>query len=201
MKQIQITRTNNVVTFDTVAVDTTEFVFFTNLDPLEAHWPSMTTNQLGPAPSPNSNQAAVPIPKNWQNTDPPFTYTYNCLIPGHSSEHGIVVVSAPLAAAASTTLQPARVNVPIQPQQVVVGGVSPYQISGQLFTVVDAGGNVVRQGSGIGPGIYLTPSNNSTGIIVSGTPPVVGTYNFTFIVNDGAQHNLQQVQYSMIVSA
>ena len=36
---------------------------------------------------------------------------------------------------------------------------------------------------------------------MTGTPTEVGTYNFTFVVNDGMGANLQQVQYSMNVTA
>ena len=63
MKQIRITRGGDgAVTFETVSVDTTETVFFTNLDSQAAHWPSLITNQLGPSPSPNSSQATFPAP-------------------------------------------------------------------------------------------------------------------------------------------
>jgi hypothetical protein len=113
-----------------------------------------------------------------------------------------VYVTAPLAASDNTTLQPATVNVAIQSQEVVQGGSSPYQISGELFQIVDASGNILQQGSGsIGPGLCLTVTTDGNGINVGGIPTTVGTYNFTFTVNDAAQHNLQQVQYSMAVSA
>jgi hypothetical protein len=75
MKQIQIVRNYNVVTFEPITIDPTELFFFTNLDPQQPHWPSLITNQLGPAPSPNSSQAAVPIPGGQTF---PFTYTYGC---------------------------------------------------------------------------------------------------------------------------
>jgi len=38
MKQIHITRSHNIVTFETVSIDNTENVFFTNEDPIEAHY-------------------------------------------------------------------------------------------------------------------------------------------------------------------
>jgi hypothetical protein len=103
-------------------------------------------------------------------------------------------------AAGTTTLPQATVNSAIAPAQVVVGGVAPYQISGQQFQIVDSGNNIIQQGSNsIGPGMSLTPGEN--GIWASGTPTVVGTYNFTFTVNDSEARNLQQVQYSMSVVA
>jgi len=192
MKQIQITRTNNTVNFQTVSIDVTELVFFTNLDAQEAHFPTLTTNQLGPAPSPNSSQCAVPQP------DPlPGTYTYKCQIPGHENEQGIVNVNKVLAA--ENTRFGATLKIDVY-KQVVVGGFSPYQIGGELFQVVDSSGNIIQQGSGsIGPGLSLLPRTDNTGIYVVGSPTMIGTYNFTFTVNDSAQHNLQQVQYSMVV--
>lgn len=199
MKQIQITRSNNVVTFQTVSIDNTETVFFTNSDSQEAHWPTITTNQLGPAPSPNSSQCTVP-PGTETPPDPPFVYKYGCQIVGHENESGIINVFVQLGAPADTSLPQATVNTPIAPAQVVVGGMSPYQISGQLFQVVDSSGSIIQQGSdSIGPGLYLTPTSDNDGITASGTPTQVGTYNFTFTVNDGAERNLQQVQYSMNV--
>lgn len=205
MKQIHITRSNGIVTFETVSIDTTENVFFTNMDAKEAHWPSLTTNQLGPYKSPNSSQCTIPLPPLQSPPLPPlpppvpFVYPYRCKIPGHENEAGVVNVYNPLAA--GTTLLPqANVNSPISPAQVVVGGMSSYQISGQLFQITDSGGNIIQQGSGIGPGLQLVASTNNSGIIVTGTPTKVGTYNFTFTVNDAMGQNLQQVQYSMNVS-
>lgn len=198
MKQILIRRVNGVVTFDPVDIDNTETVFFTNEDS-EAHWPTLTTNQLGPAPSPNSSQCTVP-PGTETIPTPPFAYTYGCKIPGHEQESGVVNVFVALGAPANTSLPQATVNQPIQAVQVVVGGISPYQISGELFQIVDSNGNIIQQGAGsIGPGLSLTPLPNNAGINAGGTPTAVGTYNFTFTVNDGAGRNLQQVQYSMNV--
>jgi hypothetical protein len=193
MKQIHITRNSNgTVTFETVSVDVTENVFFTNQDPQQAHWPTLSTNQLGPAPSPNSSQCTLP-----QGTAP-YRVTYGCQISGHQNEQGIINVFAVLAAG-TTKLPQATHGVPITPQQVVVGGQSPYAISGQLFQITDNNNNVIQSGSGIGPGLQLNASTNNTGITVSGTPTVVGTYNFTFTVDDAMGGDLQQVQYSMKV--
>lgn len=193
MKQINIIRNSNgTVTFQTVSIDVTENVFFTNQDPQQAHWPTLSTNQLGPAPSPNSSQCTVP-----QGTAP-YQVNYGCQISGHQNEKGLINVFAVLAAG-TTALPQATHGVPITPQQVVVGGQSPYAISGQLFQITDNNNNVIQSGSGIGPGLQLNASTNSTGITVSGTPTVVGTYNFTFTVNDAMGGNLQQVQYSMKV--
>ncbi len=192
MQQIKITRdSNNNVEFETVSVDNTENVFFLNLDPLEAHWPSIASNQLGAAPSAPSSQCQ-PDP----TTPLPAQVTYTCLIPGHTTEQGIINVVTQLAAA-NTALDSARVGKPIAKQQVVTGGVSPYQITGELFEVT---GLASQSGSGIGPGLQLIPTTDNTGIFVSGTPTVSGTYNFTFTVDDGMGANLQQIQYSMVVS-
>ena len=57
MQRIKITRdNNNNVNFETVSVNNTENVFFINLDPQEPHWPTIASNQLGPAPSAPSSQ-------------------------------------------------------------------------------------------------------------------------------------------------
>jgi len=197
MKQIHIVRSNNIVMFEPVSIDNTETVYFTNEDPVEAHWPTPTTNPLGPAPSPNSSQCTVP--PNVAPPDPPFVYTYGCQIAGHENEKGTINVFVVLGAG-TTTLPQVTAGQPISAFQVVVGGMSPYQISGQLFQITDSSGNIIQQGSGsIGPGIGLIASTNNSGITMTGTPTQVGTYNFTFTVDDGAGRNLQQVQYSMNV--
>jgi len=200
--QINITRdSSGNVTFEEVSIDATENVFFTNLDPQQAHWPYLNPqatspdfcdNQIGPAPSPNSSQCTVP------SGTPPYQVTYKCKF--HGNEQGTINVFAQLAAA-NTTLPQVNVNTPLPaPVQVVVGGKSPYTVSGQLFQVTDNGGNVIQSGSGIGPGLQLNASTNNQGISVTGTPTVVGTYKFTFTVNDAMGKNLQQVQYSMKVA-
>jgi hypothetical protein len=126
-------------------------------------------------------------------------YTYRCQIAGHENEKGIINVFVVLGAG-TTTLPQATVGSPLASVQVVVGGMSPYRISGELFEITGSGGNIIQRGSGsIGPGIGLIASTNNSGITVTGTPIQVGTYNFTFTVDDGAGRNLQQVQYSMNV--
>lgn len=206
MKQIKITRDRTgKVTFDTVSIDTTENVFFTNQDTQAAHWPTFpnnqpfATNQLGPAPSPNSSQCTVPTPA---DLNPPNNQvTYGCKIAGHENEQGLINVFAPLAAVENTTLPPAAKGKSLPfPQQVVTGGMSPYTVSGQLFQVTDSNGNVISSGSGIGPGLSLSLSMNSSGIYVVGTPTMSGIYNFTFTVNDAMGRNLQQTQYVMVVA-
>jgi hypothetical protein len=217
MKQINITRDDNGnVSFETVSMDLSENVFFTNLDPKEAHWPYLNpkaaspdfcANELGPAPSPNSSQCPVPPPqvKNPKPPPPlinqalPYQVTYGCKY--HPTEQGTIKVFAQLAGA-NNQLPAAAVNKPLpNPVQVVVGGKSPYAISGQMFQVTDNQGKVIQSGSGIGPGLQLNPDQtNSGGITVTGTPTVSGTYQFTFTVDDGMKRNLQQVQYSMKVS-
>jgi hypothetical protein len=208
MKQIHITRSNGIVTFETVSIDTTETVFFTNMDTTEPHWPTISTNQLGPYQSPNSSQCTIPLPTLQSPPLPPlpppvpFVYSYGCKIPGHENEAGVVNVYNPLAAASPTNLGNFTKGTPIAPPvPVVTGGKSPYSISGQVFQVTNANGNIIQQGSNsIGPGLQLAASNNSTGIAVTGTPTVSGTYSFTFTVNDATGANLQGVQYSMVVA-
>ncbi len=81
MKRITITRdSSGDVHFETVTVDTTETVFFLNLDPLSEHWPTICANPVGAAPSAPSSQC-FPDP-----TEP----TYRCRIAGHESEQGII---------------------------------------------------------------------------------------------------------------
>lgn len=193
MKQIRITRNAGAVNFGTVNIDRTENVFFINLDSQAEHWPDLISNKLGPAPSPPSSQA-TPDP-----TGTKAQVIYGCRIVGHGTEKGIINIFEPLAAG-TTTLGPVVHGGAIT-DQVVQGGMSPYQISNQLFEIVDAGGTVIHSGSGsIGPGLRLFPSTDNTGIILKGNPSVVGTYNFTFEVDDGMGSNLQQVQYSMKVT-
>jgi hypothetical protein len=192
MKQIRITRdTNGNVRFDTVSVDTTETVFFTNLDPQAAHWPDLSTNRLGPAPSANSSQCVLPVPA-------PNPFTYKCRL--HAGEQGTINVFEPLASA-TTALHDATVGQPIAEQQVVSGGKAPYAISGQAFQVTDGNGTIIQSGAGIGPGLSLNARTSDLGITVTGTPTVPGTYTFTFTVNDAMGRNLQQTQYSMTVNA
>lgn len=203
-KMINITRDNTgKVTFETVSIDNTENVCFANLDPQEAHWPTLTSNQLGAAPSPNSNECVVPPPTSGQTK-----VVYGCKIDGHGSEMGIINVF-PQLSASNTTLAPAKVGVKINEQQVVKGGQpfvkdgkQSYAVNSQRFQVADSSG-VLQSGSGIGPG--LTLNNTSTtqgmsGITVTGTPTLAGTYTFRLDVSDAMQRNLQQ-QYTMVVTA
>lgn len=205
MTQINIKRDGTgKVTFQTVSIDTTDNVFFTNLDPKAAHWPTFpnnqtfATNQIGAAPSANSSQCTVPPPNDL--TPPNNQVVYGCKISGHGAEKGIINVFAPLSEADDTTLAPATKGKAIAVQPLVTGGMSPYAISGQQFQITDKNGNVLQSGSGIGPGLKLNPSTDSSGITVSGTPTVSGTYNFTFTVDDAMGKNLQQTQYVMVVT-
>ncbi|HJR08393.1 MAG TPA: hypothetical protein VJ842_14120 [Pyrinomonadaceae bacterium] len=197
MKQINITRdSSGNVTFQTVSIDTSENVFFANQDPKEAHWPDIATNQIGAAPSANSSQCTVTTPSSL--LPPKNQVPYTCKL--HSNEKGIINVFAPLAAA-TTKLAKATKGTAITKQQVVKGGMTPYKLGGQLFQILDPNGNVIQSGSGnIGPGLTLTATTDNTGVWVSGTPTVSGTYQFTFTVDDGMGKNLQQVQYSMEVA-
>jgi hypothetical protein len=205
MKQINITRNNAGVSFQEVNVDTTDNVFFTNQDPQQAHWPywdpnapspDFCDNQIGKAPSANSSQCVLPVPS---GKNPPYDLTYTCKL--HPGEQGIIHVFAQLAAG-TTALPQVNVNTPFAaPVQVVVGGKSAYTISGQQFQITDnTTGAVIKSGQGsIGPGLLLNASTNNQGITVAGIPSVVGTYQFTFTVNDAMGKNLQQVQYTMKV--
>lgn len=185
MKRIRITRdAGGSVSFETVAVDTTETVFFINLDPLDEHFPIIAANKLGKAPSAPSSQCH-PLK------------SYGCNL--HPGEQGIIQIFPPLAPSNNTKLSNATDGQPISQQQVVKGGMSPYQISGEVFEVVDAASNVIQSGSGIGPGLQLVPTADNKGIFVEGTPTVSGTYQFTFVVDDGMGKNLQQIPYSMLV--
>jgi hypothetical protein len=208
MNQIRITRDRSgKVTFETVSIDVTENVFFTNLDPQQAHWPTLATNQVGAAPSANSSQCPVPPPQVTNpkpppakiDQSPPYQVPYKCKIQGHENEQGLINVFAVLAAG-TTTLAPATKGAAITRQQVVVGGMSPYAISSPLFQIKDSNNNVIQSGSGIGPGLQLNATTDNTGIWVTGTPTVSGTYTFTFMVNDAMGGNLQQIQYSMKVA-
>jgi hypothetical protein len=185
MRQIRITRdAGGNVSFETVSVDKTETVFFINLDPIDEHFPTIAANKLGAAPSAPSSQCH-PTP------------SYGCNL--HPNEKGTINIFLQLAADI-TKLKPATKSQPITQQRVVKGGMSPYQISSELFQIVDAAGNIILNGPGIGPGLQLVPTMNNSGIFVIGTPTVTGTYQFTFVVNDGMGKNLQQIQYSMTVT-
>lgn len=225
MAQIKITRSNGTVSFQTVNIDITETVFFTNLDTQQAHWPywdpnatspDFCDNQIGAAPSPNSSQCTVRVPQVTNptpppptvNQTPPYSLTYKCKL--HQNEQGAINVFAqlafspppsPSAAPGTTTLPQVSVNTPFAaPVQVVVGGKSPYTVTGQQFQVTDSTGNVIKSGQGsIGPGLLLNASTDNQGITVAGIPSLVGTYQFTFTVNDAMGKNLQQVQYLMKV--
>jgi hypothetical protein len=197
MRQITITRQGAQVVFADVSLDNTESVFFTNLDPQQAHWPDFIANQLGASPSPNSDDSAVPTPPN--NPSPPYDVTYKCKL--HAGESGVIHVFNPLAAAATTAFTGGVAGRPFAPQPVVVGGKSPYTISGQVFQILNSSGQVVLSGQGsIGPGLQLLPQGNNGGIEFGGTPTRAGTYQFAFVVNDAMGRNLQQVQYSLQVS-
>jgi hypothetical protein len=225
LTKINIKRENDTVIFEPVSINITDNVFFTNLDAdpdpkKSTHWPEISDNLLGPFPSSNSSQCTVPDSEgnNPPQEDPPYQVTYGCKMStqpgyeneGHDKEHGIINVFAALAAAAATALPQANVNETLPnnppsepPVPLVVGGKSPYAVSGLLFQITDDNNQVIQSGSGsIGPGIQVNPSTDNTGISVIGIPTVVGTYNFTFTVDDEMGENLQQVQYSMkVVSA
>jgi Putative Ig domain len=200
LTQINIKRGNCAVTFETVSIDNTDNVFFTNLDAdpdpnKSTHWPTISDNQLGPCPS-NSSQCTVPDSNgnNPPKENPPYVVTYKCQL--HENELGTINVFAVLAPN-HITLAAATKDQSITEQQVVQGGKSPYTITGEQFQVMDSNNSVIDSGSGIGPGLQLNAKTD--GITVSGTPILSGTYHFTFTVDDDMGGNLQQVQYSMKV--
>jgi hypothetical protein len=76
MKRITITRDEaGNVQFETVTVDKTETVFFLNLDSESEHWPAISANPVGAAPSAPSSQCFPEA-------------TYLCQIAGHGDERG-----------------------------------------------------------------------------------------------------------------
>ena len=78
MKRITITRNGDGnVEFETVTVDNTETVFFLNLDSESEHWPTISANPVGAAPSDPSSQC---FPE----------HTYGCQIAGHEGEQGTI---------------------------------------------------------------------------------------------------------------
>ena len=211
MTQINIKRVNGVVTFDTVCIDVTQTVFFTNLDPGLAadpggsgtHWPWLTDtnqplsdNQLGFAPSPNSSQCPVPPPAPGQTA-----VTYGCKF--HPAEKGTIHVF-PVLAAVNAALKAATKGQNIDPpQQVVTGGMAKYAITDQVFQVTQPDNTVIQGSGSIGPGLTLIQQADSKGVWglwVSGAPTLSGVYDFTFTVTDGMGGNLQQTQYSMTVA-
>jgi len=180
--KIEITRdSNDEVHFQHVTIPDTENVFFLNRDPKEAHHPSLLPHPLGPAPSPPSIQAVPHSP-------------YTCLF--HPEEEGTIEIVSTLNPE-NADLAPATTGQPIDQQQVVSGGKSPYQISAADFEVRSSSGAVIQSGSGIGPGLQLI--TDDTGVSVRGTPTVSGTYKFTFDVDDAIGQNLQQVECRMVV--
>jgi hypothetical protein len=198
-KQIKITRGGSTVTFETVSITPSELIFWTNEDTQAPHWPSLTTNQLGAAPSPNSSATPVTVSPN-PIVSPPLVITYSCKIGGHGSEQGIVNVFNEFQAASSTALQSVKRGTSTV-QTVATGGKSPYSIDGQQFEVTNAQGQVIASGSGPGPGLTLGPiPTANSGIQVSGAPQVVGTYTFTFNATDAMGLNVQQSQFTLVVT-
>ncbi|HEV3469636.1 MAG TPA: hypothetical protein VG148_09970 [Pyrinomonadaceae bacterium] len=204
MKIININRdATGTVTFDEVSIDTTENVCFANLDPQEAHWPDIASNQVGPYKSANSSECVIQAP-----SPLPGKFSYQCKL--HAGESGVINVFAQLAVGKDAQVNKvagqmanATQGAPIPVSQVVQGGKPPYTINRQLFQVTDGSGNVIQSGSGVGPGLQLnnnaTTPDDTTGITVSGTPSLSGTYTFALDVDDSMGRNLQQ-QYTMVVA-
>jgi hypothetical protein len=195
MARIEITRTGpeptgsepDNVEFPDAFVSRTDNVFFINLDPLRPHWPDLISNELGPAPSFSSNP--VQFGREVKEVE------YHCQIAGHDEKGTIKIVDD--LAAVNTTLTQASSGQPIM-QKVVKGGRSPYIITDENFEVAGPDGGVIKSGSGIGPELQLT--TDDTGVFVEGTPTLSGTYTFRFTVDDGMGANLQQIQYTMVVT-
>lgn len=197
---IHIKRENGAVSFEPVSVIAADLVVWVNQDKESAHWPALSPNQIGAAPSPNSSDVPAPGPT-VAGTKPPYSVTYKCLLPGHENETGTIDVLNPFSPATTANLPNATLNQPLPvPVQVATGGLSPYTINSQLFQVV-AGGNIVQSGQGSpGPGLTLNPTADNTGLTVSGTPTVAGTYTFTFDATDAMGLNVQQTQFTMNVA-
>ncbi len=200
-KLIEITRDASGVTFETVSIPKSELVFWSNQDPKEPHWPSLTSNQLGPAPSPNSSKTPVsqPSPPNPLEPNALFSVVYTCKIDKHEKEKGTINVFDDFQAGA-TALPAATKGTAIAPQAVAKGGKSPYTLTEVIFQVTNAQGQVIQSGSGPGPGLSLVASSDNSGITVTGTPSVAGAYTFTFNATDGMGLNVQQNQCTMAVS-
>jgi hypothetical protein len=199
---IHINRDSKGVTYQTVSVITSELVVWVNNDTLDAHWPSLSPNPIGPAPSPNSSAVPLVNPGGAPPATPPnlaFQVKYTDKEPKYSTLTGLINVFNPFQAG-TLKLPAASVNQAIQPQTVATGGVSPYSITGQLFQVANSSGAIIASGSGPGPGLTLTATTNNAGITVTGTPTLAGTYTFTFNATDGMGLNVQQSQFTMVVS-
>lgn len=220
-KLIQITRSGSTVNFPTVNVVTTDLVVWQNLDPQQTHWPSLSLNQLGAAPSPNSNDTPLaappgvvpsPNPKNYA-----FQVSYTCTL--HSSEKGLINVfkpfqaGTPVTVAGKTTLNfvvplppaTATQGQPIPDQLLAAGGMSPYIINSLEYQVAGQqpafGTLVPATGAATFLGLTLTPDNvNNGGLTLSGTPNVSGKIAFVFDVTDAMGLNIQQSQFTMVVS-
>jgi hypothetical protein len=226
LTKINISRDDGAVVFETVSIDNSSNVWFTNSDPAAAHWPTLASNQVGPYQSPNqlpkTSQCPVPAPqvpnpdhKEGDDNPPtvdetlPYQVTYKCKIKGHETEQGTIKVFAVLGSVTPDEDQdppPPPIILPaatkgqqITETKVVAGGSPPYAISGQRFEVRDESGNVIQPASDNGWGLELDA--RSDGIWVVGTPQLSGIYNFTFRVDDAMTMTgiLQQVQYSMTV--
>jgi len=207
MKQIHITRDDpDHATFEPVNIDNTENVFFTNMDPDDPHKPSILNlsdnEQLGAFPSPNSSQIPVPPPAKKHPTPPPlYTVPYTCEIPDtkdtkHTKEKGLINVYAPLAAPKITALT--AVKGKATRQLLVSGGMPVYKITGLIVNnknIPDPTGLT----SPIGTDFAMV--QDTQGIWIQGNGTQVETYNFTFTVDDAMGRNLQQVQYSLTVTA
>ena len=199
MKLINIRRDNTgKVSFDEVDIDTTENVYFANLDPQEAHWPDIASNQVGPYRSANSSECVL-------KTAGTTKITYKCTLHG---EVGVINVFPVLAAGTDVNVKAGNVlnvtatrGAPIGEPQVIQGGKPPYTVNRQAFQVTDSSGKVIQSGSGVGPGLQLnnppiTPGK--TGITVSGIPNLSGTYTFGLDVDDSMGRNFQQ-QFTLVV--
>lgn len=200
---ININRNGSTVTYETVSVITADLVVWKNNDPLDAHWPSLSPNTLGPAPSPNSSFVPLVNPGGTPPANPPnlaFQVVYTDNEPKFGGLQGIINVFNPFQASA-TALPAQKVNTPIAtPIPVAQGGMSPYNVTGELFQVTNAQGTIVSSGSGPGPGLALKGTTNNAGVVLTGAPTLVGTYTFTFNATDGMGLNVQQNQFTMVVT-
>lgn len=212
MKQITIIRDGSKVTFKTVNIDTTENVFFTNMDPKQPHKPSILklgpNEQLGSFPSANSSQVPVPVPYVTNPNPPPptiaqtpyqFEYTCEMPEPEHKTEKGFINVYAQLAAPKITALT--AVKGKATRQLLVSGGMPFYKITDLIVNNKNIPGPSVGDALTLPIGSDFALVQDTQGIWIQGTGIQVETYNFTFTVDDSMGRNLRQVQYSLTVTA
>lgn len=173
---IVITRNANGVVFPTVGVTLTQLAFFRNDDPIEPHWPVFTDpnivlpNQIAPG-----GGTSNPIMPGRQLADNNITLqqgqvatvTYQCKIPGHESESGIIQVVNDFFA---PSIQVSGAVGKALNAQLTTGGMPPIQS---------------KQTDGVLPqGVTLNLTDTRNGAALTGTPRQSGTFTFTLSSGD-----------------